>query len=214
MTNHEVKQQATDEQPEVDTAQLLKLLLEAWPLVVFFVTNSNADIFWATGAFMIATTIALIASRMLFGRIPIMPLVSGVFILVFGGLTLFIQEEFFIKIKPTIVNLLFASILFGGLLMGHSLIKYLFGEVFRLQDRGWQLLTFRWACFFVFLAILNEVIWRSFSTDFWAGFKLFGVMPITMIFAISQLGLLKQYEMRPDNKKASPGGSLSGSNEA
>jgi intracellular septation protein len=214
MTNHEVKQQATDEQPEVDTAQLLKLLLEAGPLVVFFVTNSNADIFWATGAFMIATTIALIASRMLFGRIPIMPLVSGVFILVFGGLTLFIQEEFFIKIKPTIVNLLFASILFGGLLMGHSLIKYLFGEVFRLQDRGWQLLTFRWACFFVFLAILNEVIWRSFSTDFWAGFKLFGVMPITMIFAISQLGLLKQYEMRPDNKKASPGGSLSGSNEA
>ncbi len=214
MTNHEVKQQATDEQPEVDTAQLLKLLLEAGPLVVFFVTNSNADIFWATGAFMIATTIALIASRMLFGRIPIMPLVSGVFILVFGGLTLFLQEEFFIKIKPTIVNLLFASILFGGLLMGHSLIKYLFGEVFRLQDRGWQLLTFRWACFFVFLAILNEVIWRSFSTDFWAGFKLFGVMPITMIFAISQLGLLKQYEMRPDNKKASPGGSLSGSNEA
>lgn len=214
MTDHEVKQQATDEQPEVDTAQLLKLLLEAGPLVVFFVTNSNADIFWATGAFMIATTIALIASRMLFGRIPIMPLVSGVFILVFGGLTLFLQEEFFIKIKPTIVNLLFASILFGGLLMGHSLIKYLFGEVFRLQDRGWQLLTFRWACFFVFLAILNEVIWRSFSTDFWAGFKLFGVMPITMIFAISQLGLLKQYEMRPDNKKASPGGSLSGSNEA
>lgn len=192
---------AEQTQPEFDANQLLKLLLEAGPLVVFFVANSYAKIFWATGAFMVATTIALIASRSLFGRIPVMPLVSGIFVLVFGGLTLALQEEFFIKIKPTIVNLLFATILFGGLAMGHSLLRYLFGEVFQLQDRGWRLLTFRWACFFVFLAILNEFVWRTFSTDFWAGFKLFGVMPITMIFAISQIGLLKRYELRADTEQ-------------
>ena len=125
-----------------------------------------------------------------------MPLVGGVFVLGFGAITLFLQDEFFIKIKPTVVNLMFASILFGGLAMGHALLKFLFGEVFRLEERGWKLLTFRWACFFVFLAILNEFIWRSFSTDFWAGFKLFGVMPITMVFAISQVGLLNKYQLR------------------
>jgi intracellular septation protein len=174
--------------------QLVKLVLEAGPLVVFFVANSYWGIFPATGAFMIATTVALVVSRFKFGRIPVMPLVSGFFVLSFGGLTLYFQEEYFIKIKPTIVNLLFSVILFGGLLAGHSLLRYLFGEVFKLQDRGWRLLTFRWACFFVFLALLNEVVWRNFSTEFWAGFKLMGVMPITMIFAISQVGLLQRYD--------------------
>ena len=182
-------------EPEVDTTQLLKLALEAGPLLVFFVTNSYAKIFWATGAFMVATTVALIASRILFKRIPIMPLVGGIFVLGFGAITLFLQDDFYIKIKPTVVNLMFATILFGGLAMGYALLKYLFGEIFQLEERGWRLLTFRWACFFVFLAILNEFIWRSFSTDFWAGFKLFGVLPITMVFAISQMGLLKEYEL-------------------
>ncbi|MGI9523658.1 MAG: septation protein A [Hyphomicrobiaceae bacterium] len=191
-----------DHQGEVDVNQFAKLLLEAGPLVVFFVTNSYAKIFWATGAFMIATVIALVVSRLLFRRIPLMPLVGGVFVLGFGAVTLLLQDEFYIKIKPTVVNLLFASILFGGLLMGQSLLRYLFGEVFRLQDRGWKLLTFRWACFFVFLAILNEFIWRSFSTEFWAAFKLLGVMPITMVFAIAQLGLIKKYDMSGDNETA------------
>ncbi len=208
MSNEPAKTEATTagDEPEIDPNQLPKLLLETGPLVVFFVCNSYAveifgatektKIFWATGAFMVATTIALIASRVLFKRLPVMPLVGGIFVLGFGAITLFLQDEFFIKIKPTVVNLMFASILFGGLLMGHALLKFLFGEVFQLQERGWKLLTFRWACFFVFLAILNEFIWRSFSTDFWAGFKLFGVMPITMIFAISQVGLLNKYQLR------------------
>ncbi len=189
------------DQPEVDPKQLLKLLIEAGPVVVFFIANAYAKIFWATGAFMIATVMALVASRTLFGRIPIMPMVSGACILFFGGLTLVLQEEFFIKIKPTIVNLMFATILFGGLLMGHSLIKYLLGEVYKLQDRGWQLLTFRWACFFVFLAVLNEFIWRTFSTDFWISFKLWGVMPITMVFAISQISLMQRYELSRETRK-------------
>jgi intracellular septation protein len=182
------------ETPEVDPSQIWKLVLEAGPLVVFFVANSYGGIFSATGLFMAATIVSLTVSRVKFGRIPIMPLVSGLFVLIFGALTLYLQEDFFIKIKPTIVNLLFASILFGGLMAGHSLLRHLFGEVFNLTDKGWRLLTFRWACFFVFLAVLNEFIWRNFSTDFWAAFKLMGVMPITMIFAIAQLGLVQKYD--------------------
>jgi intracellular septation protein len=185
-------------QPQDLRGQLLKLLVEVGPLVVFFVMNARAGIFWGTGGFMVATVISLVASRILFGRVPVMPLVTGVFVLVFGGLTLWLQDDHFIKIKPTIVNALFAGALFAGLLAGHSLLKIVFGEVFRLTDEGWRKLTIRWACFFTFLALLNEVVWRSFSTDVWVSFKVFGIMPLTMIFAIAQMGLLKQYEPRPD----------------
>jgi len=189
---------------ETETPSFAKLAVEAGPLLVFFIANSyakelfgaegNEKIFWATGAFMIATAIALVVSRSLFGRIPIMPLVSGVFVFLFGGLTLWLQDDLFIKVKPTIVNLLFASILFGGLWFGRLLLKYVLGEAFKLSDEGWRILTIRWAVFFIFLACLNEFIWRNFSTDFWAGFKLFGVMPITMIFAIAQVGLLMKHQ--------------------
>jgi intracellular septation protein len=185
-------------QPQDLRGQLLKLLVEVGPLVVFFVMNARAGIFWGTGGFMVAIVISLIASRILFGRVPVMPLVTGVFVLVFGGLTLWLQDEQFIKIKPTLVNALFAGALFTGLLVGRSLLKIVFGEVFRLTDEGWRKLTFRWACFFTFLAVLNEVVWRSFSTDVWVSFKVFGIMPLTMIFAIAQMGLLKQHEPRAD----------------
>lgn len=199
MASHQTERtddaKSSDQEQIVGAPELGKMALELGPLAVFFVTNSYGNIFLATGAFMVATIIALVVSRAIYGRIPIMPLVSGVLVLIFGSLTLWLQEDFFIKIKPTVVNLLFATILFGGLLMGHSLLRYLFGEVFRLTERGWQILTFRWACFFVLLAVLNEVVWRSFTTEFWAGFKLFGIMPITMIFAVLQIGLLKQHEL-------------------
>ncbi|MES0402896.1 MAG: septation protein A [Hyphomicrobium sp.] len=185
-------------QPQDLRGQLLKLLVEVGPLVVFFVMNARAGIFWGTGAFMVAIIISLIASRILFGRVPVMPLVTGVFVLVFGGLTLWLQDEQFIKIKPTLVNALFAGALFTGLLAGRSLLKIVFGEVFRLTDEGWRKLTLRWAFFFTFLALLNEVVWRSFSTDVWVSFKVFGIMPLTMIFAIAQMGLLKQHEPRAD----------------
>jgi intracellular septation protein len=177
-----------DDEP-AESQQLWKLLLEAGPLVVFFIANSSQGIFFATAVFMVATVISLTISWLKFGRVPVMPLVSGFFVLVFGALTLYLHEELFIKIKPTIVN-----VLFGGLVAGHSLLRHLFGEVFKLTDRGWRLLTFRWACFFVFLAVLNELIWRNFSTEFWAGFKLMGVMPITMVFAVAQLGLIHRYD--------------------
>ncbi len=190
-----------------EAAQIKKLLVELGPLVVFFLVNSQAHrfiadakhaIFWGTGAFMVATVIALVASRALFGRVPVMPLVSGFFVLVFGGLTLVLQDELFIKMKPTIVNSIFAAALFSGLIFGQPLLKYLFGKVFQLTEKGWQILTLRWAWFFVALAILNEIVWRLFSTDFWIGFKVFGVMPITIVFAASQIALLKRHELRTE----------------
>lgn len=177
---------------------LLKLVLELGPLVVFFLTNNRYDIFTATGAFMAVTAVSLIASRILLRRIPIMPLVTGFFVLVFGALTLYLQDDVFIKMKPTIVNVLFASALFGGLLFGRPLMKILLDEVIKLQDEGWRKLTLRWAFFFVFLAVLNEIVWRSFSTDSWVAFKTFGVMPITMLFMIAQIGLLQKYQLSED----------------
>jgi intracellular septation protein len=180
--------------------QIGKMLLEMGPLGVFFLFNSYKGIFWGTGSFMAATVISLIASRLLFGRLPIMPMVSGVFVLVFGGLTLVLHDELFIKMKPTIVNSIFAALLFGGLTFNQSLLKYLFGEVFQLAERGWRVLTFRWACFFLLLAVLNELIWRSYSTDVWVSFKVFGIMPLSMVFAVAQIGVLKRYELASQHK--------------
>ncbi|MFN3623190.1 MAG: septation protein A [Hyphomicrobium sp.] len=179
-------------------SQLLKLAVEIGPLVIFFVVNARAGIYWGTGIFMAATLVSLVASRLIFGRVPVMPLVSGACVVVFGGLTLWLQDDHFIKIKPTIVNGLFAAALFGGLLAGHSLLKVVFGEVFRLNEDGWRKLTLRWACFFTFLALLNEVVWRTVSTDTWVSFKVFAIMPLTMVFALSQVGLLRAHEIPAD----------------
>jgi intracellular septation protein len=190
---------------EGDPQQLTKLLVELGPLLVFFLVNwlsgkyladPKQAIFYGTGTFMVATFVALIASKALLGRIPTMPLVSGFFVLLFGGLTLWLQDDQFIKLKPTIVNALFAAILFAGLASGRTLLKIVFGDVFKLTEDGWRQLTIRWGFFFIFLAILNEVVWRSFSTDFWVSFKVFGIMPLTMAFALAQVGLLKRHELR------------------
>ncbi|MFN3867598.1 MAG: septation protein A [Hyphomicrobiaceae bacterium] len=175
--------------------QLLKLALELGPLIIFFVTNSSAGIFMATKAFMVATVISLVVSRLVFGRVAIMPLVTAVFVIVFGGLTIWLEDDHFIKLKPTIVNGLFAVILLGGVAFGHSLLRYVFGEVFNLSDEGWRQLTIRWGVFFIALAILNEIVWRNFSTDTWVAFKTFGIMPLTMIFALSQLGIIKKHDL-------------------
>jgi intracellular septation protein len=183
------------------TKQGLKLLVEIGPLVVFFIANSRYDIFVATGAFMAATAVSLIASRLIFKRVPAMPLVTGIFVFIMGGLTLYLHDELFIKLKPTITNVLFASILLGGLAYGHSLLKYLFSDVFQLLDEGWRKLTLRWALFFLFLAVLNEIVWRFFSTDFWVAFKVFGVFPLTLIFSIMQLGLMQRYQIDSSEKR-------------
>lgn len=178
--------------------QLVKFGLEMGPLAVFFLANNQYDIITATVAFMVATVISLIVMQIVFKRIPVMPLVTGIFVIVFGGLTWLLNDALFIKIKPTIVNVLFASALGGGLLLGYSLMKILLGEVIRLRDEGWRKLTIRWAFFFLFLAVLNEIVWRNFSDSTWAAFKLFGVMPITMAFMLAQIGLLQKYQIEND----------------
>lgn len=180
----------TDAAVAAETTPLRRLGLEAGPLVVFFVANQLSGIMVATALFMVATVIAVAASIRLERRWPVMPIVSCGFVLVFGGLTLWLDDAIFIKLKPTIVNLLFAAILFFGLITGRHLLKLVMGQMIELTERGWRILTWRWAGFFVVLAVINEIVWRSFSTEFWAGFKLFGIMPLTLIFAAAQIPLI------------------------
>lgn len=185
--------------PEVSfgARQIVKLLIEMGPLIVFFVFNARAGIYTATAAFMVATLVALPASWWLMRRLPTMPLVTAVFVFVFGGLTLYLADETFIKLKPTIVNALFGVILLGGLAFGRSLLRVVFADVFHLTAEGWRKLTARWGLFFLLLAVLNEIVWRSFPTDIWVDFKVFGIAPLTMIFGMMQIGLLTRYEARP-----------------
>ncbi len=177
---------------------LLKLAIEIGPLGIFFFTNAKFDIYKATAAFMVAIAIALAINYALLRRVPTLPLVTGAFVLVFGGLTLILHNDLFIKLKPTIVNGLFAAILLGGLAFGKSFLRSVLDTVFELTDEGWRQLTLRWALFFVFLAILNEIVWRNFSTDFWVSFKVFGIMPLTLIFSIAQVRLLTRYAIQRD----------------
>jgi intracellular septation protein len=176
---------------------LFKLATELGPLIVFFIANARYHLFVATGAFMVAIVVAMIASYMVTRHVPLMALVTGAIVLVFGTLTLVLHDETFIKVKPTIIYGLFAVTLGGGLLFGRSFIALLFDQMFNLTPHGWRILTFRWALFFAAMAVLNEVIWRTQSTDFWVGFKALGVIPITMGFAILQMPLIKRYHVEP-----------------
>lgn len=183
---------------------LLKLALELGPLAVFFFANSRYGIFTATTVFMVAITISLIASWVLTRRLAIMPMITGVVVLVFGGLTIYLHDDLFIKLKPTIVNTLFGTILLGGLYFGKSLLGYVFESVFKLTDEGWRKLTFRWGIFFFVLAVINEIVWRNFSTDFWVSFKVFGFMPITLAFTLFQMPLITKHSLVDDDADDKP----------
>jgi intracellular septation protein len=182
---------------------LFKLATELGPLIVFFVVNAKFHLFAATGAFMVAIVAAMIASYVVTRHVPMMAVVTGIVVLIFGTLTLVLHDETFIKVKPTIIYSLFALVLGGGLLFGRSFIAVMFDQMFNLTPRGWRILTLRWALFFFCMAILNEVIWRTQSTDFWVGFKAFGVVPLTMLFAITQMPLIKRYHLEPVSLEAS-----------
>jgi intracellular septation protein len=199
-----------------EVAPLLKLALELGPLLVFFFANTRGEwlaktfpaltamggpIFMATGLFMVATAISLAVSWALTRTIPIMPLVSGVVVFVFGALTLWLQDDVFIKMKPTIVNTLFGVVLLGGLFFGKSLLGYVFGSAFRLDAEGWRKLTLRWGLFFLVLAIANEIVWRNFSTDAWVAFKVWAIMPITLVFTMTQLPLIMRHSIEEGAKK-------------
>ncbi|GAB5377637.1 MAG: septation protein A [Acuticoccus sp.] len=200
---------------------VLKLFLELGPLVIFFLVNARAHawdlgrflpisgvrpdqvpIMAATFAFMVATVVALTVSLITMRRLPVMPLVSGVIVVLFGGLTLYLQDDLFIKLKPTIVNLIFAATLLIGLfLFKRPLLAIVFDSVIQLDEEGWHKLTLRWGFFFLFLAALNEVVWRSFSTDTWVSFKVFGTMPITIIFALAQMPLMQRHALPEETQE-------------
>ncbi len=172
---------------------LLKLALDLGPLVLFFLANSRFGIFTATATFMVAVVAALIVSYVLTRHLPIMPVVTAIIVLVFGGLTIYLHNDTFIKVKPTIIYALFGGVLLGGLFFNKPLLGVVFDSLFHLTDEGWRKLTLRWAIFFFVLAVLNEIVWRNTSTNVWVDFKVFGVMPLTFLFGALQVPLLKKY---------------------
>jgi intracellular septation protein len=192
---------------------LLKLALEMGPLILFFVANSRpalfmpfvapllpeavsvekAGIFVATAVFMVAILASLAVSYVLTRHLPVMAMVTAVIVVVFGGLTLVLHDDTFIKMKPTIIYLLFAGLLLSGLAFNKPLLAIVFDSVFELTQEGWRKLTLRWAIFFLALAVLNEIVWRTQTTDFWVSFKVFGVLPLTFIFAALQYPLLQKH---------------------
>jgi intracellular septation protein len=212
----------TEAQPKPQLSPGLKLLLDLGPLLLFFVANSrpqlfapllapfladslvtgeHAGIFVATAVFIPAILVALAISYVLIRHIAIMPVVTAVIVVVFGGLTLLLQNETFIKLKPTLVYLLFAATLLGGLAFKKPLLSMVFDSVFNLTDEGWRKLTLRWGVFFVAMAVLNEIVWRNVSTDAWVSFKVFGFLPITFIFAAAQFPLLQKYAVPEPGEK-------------
>ncbi len=195
---------------------ILKLALELGPLMVFFFANSRGEwlaekfpalgdlggpLFIATALFMVAIAISLSVSWALMRTLPIMPLVSGVVVFVFGALTLWLQDETFIKMKPTIVNTLFAAVLLGGLAFGKSLLGYVFDSAFKLDAEGWRKLTLRWGLFFIFLSVVNEIVWRNFSTDLCVALRVWGIMRITILFTRSQMQLSMRHLLEETGEK-------------
>ena len=174
---------------------ILKLVLDIGPLILFFAANARFGIFAATAGFMAAVLIALAVSYALTRHIEMMPIVTAIIVLIFGGLTLVLHDELFIKLKPTIIYLLFGGTLLGGLALGKPLLGMVFDQMFHLTDEGWRKLTWRWVLFFFALAVLNEIVWRTQTTDFWVSFKLFGVVPLRFLFGALQMPLINKYSV-------------------
>ena len=183
---------------------VVRLVVELGPLLIFFFANARWGIFAGTGAFMAAILVSFSVSLWMERRVPVMPLVTAVIVLVFGGLTLFLQDETFIKLKPTILYSLFAAILAFGLATGRNFLQIVLGSVLQVDARGWRILTVRWALFFVAMAVVNELVWRTFSTDTWVSFKLFGFLPLTFAFSLAQVPLLNRHQIDPKAQPSQP----------
>jgi intracellular septation protein len=172
-----------------------RLLLDLLPLGVFFVAYRMGGLFEATAALIGATLVSLAITYVFERRIAMAPLISAIVVAVFGGLTIALNDELFIKMKPTLINSLFALILLiGAYAFKRGLLKYILQVAFTLTEEGWRVLSIRWGFFFLFLAVLNEIVWRNSTTDFWVSFKVFGMFTLTVIFAVSQFRLVKRYE--------------------
>ena len=174
----------------------LRPIVEYGPIATFFVAYNMAGLFIATASIMVATALALTLSYAVERRIPMMPLIIAGIVGIFGGLTLWLNDESFIKMKPTIIQAIFGSILIGGLLANRLFLKSLMGSAWHMTDKGWRILTLRFSLFFFLSATLNEAIWRTQSTDFWVNFKVFGLMGLTFVFIVSQILLLKRFSLK------------------
>lgn len=181
--------------PAMTSKQVWKLAIDLGPLLVFFAAYVAGGIYVATGALMAAMMLALVAARLMLGHISPTLLATAVLVEGFGAMTLWLHDPSFIKMKPTIINVIFAVMLLGGLALGKPLLKLLLGEALRLTDEGWRQLTVRWALFFLALAVLNELIWRNLSEATWASFKVFGILPLTMVFFALQWGLIRRHAL-------------------
>ena len=177
---------------------MLKLALELGPLALFFAAYSRLGIFAATAVLMASVIVTLGVSYVMLRRIPVMPLVTAVIVLIFGSLTLVLHDETLIKIKPTALYFLFGAALFAGLWLKRPLLKILFDGALHVTEEGWRKLTWRWAFFFLALAVLNEIVWRTQTTDVWVKFKTFGFFPLTLLFALAQAPLIMKYETKEE----------------
>lgn len=179
-------------------AHLTRLVRDLGPLLVFFVAYKFSDIFIATACFMAAVLVALVAGYVQERRLAPMPLFTAILVLIFGGLTLYLRNEIFIKMKPTVLYALFSALLLGGLAFNQLLIKHVLAQAFDLSDDGWRRLTWRWGGFFLGLAVLNEIVWRNFSTSTWVTFKVWAIIPLIFLFALAQTPLILKHEIRAD----------------
>jgi len=182
----------------------LKFVLEMGPLVLFFLAYNKFGIFAGTGTLMVATVIALAVTYVLTKHLPVMPMVTAAMVVIFGGATLLLHDATFVKMKATIVYLLFAAALLGGLLFGKALLSVAFDSVMNLTEEGWRRLTLRWGLFFIAMAVVNEVVWRTQSENFWVNFKVFGFVPLTIVFALSQTPLMLKHELKAEDAEKAP----------
>lgn len=173
---------------------LAKFVIELAPLILFFATYAKYGIKPATGVLMVTTLASLAAARIMFGRVTPMLIVTTVIVLLFGALTFLLDDPSFIKMKPTVVNVLFAAVLGVGLATNRHFLKTVLGQAFDLTEEGWRKLTLRWIGFFLAMAVVNEVIWRTMSEQTWVNFKVFAILPLTAIFMLAQIGLIKRHE--------------------
>jgi intracellular septation protein len=182
----------------VEANPVVKLLIDLGPLIIFFLAYYRAGIFWATGILMAATVAALAASRVILGRFSLPPAITAVLVVVFGGLTFLLDDPSFIKMKPTFIYLIFSGVLGFGVYTRRPLLKMFMGDALRLTDEGWHTMTVRWALFFLAMAVLNEIVWRNVSEAAWVNFKVFGILPLTFLFAMAQVGLIRRHEAKAD----------------
>jgi intracellular septation protein len=197
MTNPDSRAKSPSMTEKTKLNPLVKLAVDIGPLVLFFAVNARFGIFAGTAVFMAAVLAALFVTYALIRRWPIMPLVSAVIVLVFGSLTIVLHDDTFIKVKPTIIYGLFGAVLVAGYLLNKPFLAIVFDSMFHLTDEGWRKLTLRWAAFFFAAAVLNEVVWRTQSTDFWLNFKLFGFVPLTFVFAALQYPMMMRHAIEP-----------------